>query len=370
MVAHGHRMIVTMASASAHPAPAATLIASTAPLYCKWLANTLDTQACIGVLHMLSTFDSLDHRGYDECRRYAESWCQLAEFLWDNRHRQLYSSRVEMVFPVGDDQETNCYWFEVVRACDLLLTTLLAELAQELHTVDLLRHSNSGDARYAEIVSRQLSLPWASAFARIRETIGVCHYVTYVAAERCPLLRKHAGLSMDRIRVGYEDLRVIGVWIKGRMLMTVPDEIDYKRAATFFSSAEWMHAHCLPAETLRSPEAQATIACFTQSIEYMRCECVLRQMAQAGKVGFAVAYARDHPPAAESDRRQIQGVLGSLKDSTERAGRKVALVPPKNSDLLLGWDQSTAVEQGLLRTGLDPLQAPLVASSRFRCLNG
>ena len=344
-------------------------LAGTAPLYCKWLSSALDTQACLKALQMMSSFDALDHRGYEECRRYAESWCQLAEFLWTNRNLQLYSSRVEMTFRVGKKQETNCYWFEVMRACDLLLTGLLQDLAHELHTADT---TQANDPRFAEVIARQLAIPWASAFTRIRETIGVCHYVSFVAAERCPLLQKHAATQMDFIRVGYEDLRIMGVWIKGRMLMTMPDEIDYKKAATYFSSAEWMEENCpVPLSALRvsayTTEAFTLVRCFVQSIEYMKCECVLRQMAQAGKAGFAVAYVRDHPLATESDRRQIQAVLRLINDSVDRAGRKIAsLVPPKNSDLLKGWDQSSAAEQGLLRTGINPLQAPLLGSSTFQ----
>jgi hypothetical protein len=302
--------------------------------YGKWLAHVLDVDGKYkSTINMLSTFDQLEYKGVDQCTRYAKVWCRLAEFLWTHRHLQLYSTRVEPMFRVDRTTSVNIYWFEVLRACDTLVTTTMQDLTRDLRMLDV-----TPTKAYAAVVEEDLAVvsSWDKPLQSIRNAIGVCNYTINVAANRCVFMHTYAGMQLQSVQERYQTLRIMGCWVQARRLMTTH---DYEVAQALFTTVGWMgeqNKHTVMA------------ACFLQSTSYLITICIIKRMVRAGKPGFAVAFAREAALVHASD-------CSSLADHIARLQPGDAVVPPKGSPLLKTW-KTHVIEKDILRQGSNALE--------------
>jgi hypothetical protein len=157
-------------------------------LYAQWLSKVvvLSDAKTAEMLSFMSSFDGLVYKNTGITLKYARAWCILSRFLYHHREQQLYSDKVQMLFLVAErKQQTDVYWFEVARACNLFAHEAMLNLVHQ----DLEIMRTMGDKQgYADTALRLADDVLATALSSIKVAIGICHYTLRVAALHCKIL--------------------------------------------------------------------------------------------------------------------------------------------------------------------------------------
>lgn len=311
-------------------------------VYAEWLSaiTTVDEPRIKSVLDFLSSFDTLKYTNANLHYDYAKWWCQLAQFLYDNREKQLYSDKLEMLFEVDElDKKTNIYWFEVLRACDLLTRVTISTLIKDLSLA-------TGLEGYAQLALMLPAARCASSLVSIRQTVGVCHYLIHVANVNCLYLSATCPQTMKIILKRYHTFRVIGAWLQG--LHQLVNAKDLIKAHQWFKTCESMTAG------LELTDAAEPIL---KSAAFFKFYALVHRFVADNKPGIAMAFIREAKKTAGSNFKSCVASLQSLvPDSSAIA------VPDSSSPLLR---VQVEVLDSVLLVGDSPLsRSPLFVLSQ------
>jgi hypothetical protein len=198
--------------------------------YSHWLRSIVDLKDkhSAEVVRFVSDFDALAYKSCPLLVQYARYWCLIADFLYENRTKQL-SSDVEILFVVAErNEKTNIYWFEVARACDMAGKEAIQTLVQWLGIIPVV------DAKtgYAEAGLGLSQKTLNNALDLVKEVVGLCHYTLVVAGETCKYFDRAPEL-MQSIKRRHLNLRVIGCWIAGMLELQFPPEIRVSETTAY-----------------------------------------------------------------------------------------------------------------------------------------
>ena len=303
--------------------------------YGKWLANVMDVDGKYrSVLSMLSGFDQLDYASIDDHYQYAQAWCNLAQFLWDNRQKQLYSTRVQPMFHIDAETTINIYWFEVLNACNGLLRSLFELLTRDMHLLEV-----SHTKLYTCVLQdHDGGINWLRLLTHIKQAIGICHFTIHIAAVRCIYIQTHAEALLADITQKYHTLRIIGAWIQANRMMEMK---QFEGAERLFATVEAL---------AQQRESASIAASCLQSTSYLKAACTIQRLAHQLKPGLAVGYGRH---MVNFKHRADQLRLSQLLDSIQCGPEDV--VPPKRSPLIQALPIKD-IDLDVLKKGSDPLK--------------
>lgn len=299
--------------------------ASIPGIYTQWLCNALDLSipSVSKTLDFLDRFEGLQYKNESIYYEYARNWCVLSSFLFNNKERQLCSSnKVKIWFEVPEKRNAvDVYWFEVVRACDLLATATMHTLVRDLDLVPA-----SLPSCYA---LHSLALPaarCAELLASLKRTIGVCSFVLQVAAVKCVYLRLTCPKALDSITRRYNTFRVVACWLYARHQLVV--ETKWSLALSAFATCEALGA------VLDTTPAAVPLY---QSLKLLQTYTLVHQSMQSLHRGVAQAHLRKgklqivNPTAAEC--KPLLDVLEVLVATTP--GAIPPAIPADDSPLLM-----------------------------------
>lgn len=308
-------------------------------LYVEWLSGILDTKNphTRRALDTISKYDGLAYKNDSLTYEYARLWCQLSKCLYDHRHEQLFSEKVNMQFYVPEvKQYTDVYWFEVLRACDMSTEATLNSLIQTLGLlIDTKQQS------HAQHVLNLTKEQGESTMLTIKGAIGLCSYVLKTAVIACPFLQNSCPSLLKTLRARYQTLRVIGFWLIGVQAIICK---EYHIAANWLSTAE---AVCKQHTTTKATELPMSTGKFL--VQYALLHVAIESKFHSTALG-RLREAKKLATVADTKE-----VIPSLEILTENHAKGLnAAVPQENSPLLRF---TPVLHTELLQKGTDPLVA-------------
>lgn len=319
--------------------------------YSHWLRSIVDLKdkPSSEVIGFLSGYDGMSYKSCHLLVKYAQYWCILSAFLYENRLKQL-ASDVEMLFVVDElGKKTDVYWFEVARACDMAGKEALETIVQWLGVIPVLDAKIS----YAETGLALSKKTLNNALSLVKEVVGLCHYTVVTAGETCKFFGMVPKL-MESIKRRYFNLRVIGCWIAGMAELQFPPElrISQKNDPTACDLFE------VCAEIAASDKDQlfASANLLSESCSILRSyACVKNAIDEGNKgcaKGFAKLCAKQHAKTNPALVARITAI--TLFENVIPA----PVVPPENSPLLK-IPSSVNKPAAPLVKGLSPLSQKL-----------
>ena len=291
-------------------------------VYSLWLGCILDLtdKPTSDMLQFMSSFDSLQHKSLGILLRYARCWCILSNFLYDNREKQLSSDKLQMLFCVEErQQDTDVYWFEVLRACGLLANETLLNVLQDMRILRCMAEKRS----FAEIALQLDDDLLSSALINIKWAIGICNYSLRVAALHCKSLQTNAPRVFAAVSLHYQCLRIMGCFIQAlHQLRTEGTAQDVTR---------WL---CTVEQIAKQHTGVGLIlSCVLESTQMLKLYAFAQQSLREGQRGLAMGFAGAAQQAASKSAHA--GFAQKLQEDMAPPPKAVAPpVPPSNSALL------------------------------------
>ncbi len=248
-------------------------------LYAQWLSKVVDLSdaKCVEMLDFMSSFCSLAYKNSGITMKYARCWCILSRFLYAHREQQLYSDKVQMTFLVPErKQQTDVYWFEVARSCDLLAQETMLNLVQDLSIMRAMAQ-NQG---YAETAINLSDDTLATAMSGIKSAIGICHYSLKVAALHCKVLTPSAPQLMADINLRYHSFRVMGCFVQGVYKLK---QKEAQEAANWLATAKMIG---------EKEEVTPAVAPLLHTIKLLVKYAFAHKALREGQRGVAIAHTR------------------------------------------------------------------------------
>lgn len=307
-------------------------------LYSQWLFSILDTEDAETkvALEFMSSFDKLEYRNANITLRYARYWCQLSKHLYARKEEQLVSEKVQMLFEVPEKKlRTDVYWFEVLRACDLLSAVTMENLVQELQIRASIQNNNEG---YAEVALQLDKATMAANLEHVKLAIGVCQYTLKTALLRCTCMREFAPEAVERVTRRYHGLRAIGCWLQGMYQLTVVH--NPKTAGDWFETSRDIAAkHATP----------DCVAPVVLSAGMLILYGLVTKALSDNERGLAQAYLQySKEPKKNNALLQKLQVLAKTP-----AGAPKPAIPEEGSVLLIS---SFTITENALENGISPLE--------------
>jgi hypothetical protein len=235
-------------------------------------------------------------------------------------------------------RSVDVYWFEVVRACDLLLQHTMHMLIQ---TLELLHDSKR--PCYAQRVLQLSQERCTDALSAIKKAIGVCHYTLSVANVQCIFLREACPDTLSKIRQRYHTLRVLGVWLHARQQLLVTR--DYTAAWNEFATCEAIAA---------AHETTAATKIIVRSSRLLRLYALVHRALRDKQYGVAQARIRDAKQELsdweQADSKPVFDLLIACIGAPDALS--LVAVPTKSSPLL---ELHVQIKMNALEIGLSPL---------------
>ena len=201
-----------------------------------WLSLILDTSKPLAskTLEEMSNFMNNDYHSVKSKINYAIQWCNLSNFLFRHRDKQLRAYKFEMMFEIPESTSyTNLYWFEVIRACEIASFAFLAELVNKLKLT-----TGTTDESFASSCM-QLSMSTREAFQlSLLSVIGCCNYVITEVTHNCIYAEQCSPLALADIKRRHHAMRIIGTWLVG--MHHWKDKENYKEAADWFFTCDML----------------------------------------------------------------------------------------------------------------------------------
>lgn len=306
-----------------------------------WLSDCIDVNVSITkqTLDEMDEFRNQNKKTFIAHYLYARGWCNLSNFLYANKDKDLYSTCPNMSFEVPEKQSSvNVYWFEVLRAADMLNLISMSDIIRDLRL-------GTAKESYAAIAPTLNKDKCTTASQHIRLAIGVCKYLLSDACSNCPLLEINCPETIKLTKRRYKTFRVIGSWLQAWHFLF--EEKNYTQAHKWFVTCER-----LSVATIDSVDITDAALPMLHSCGFLKVYCLAYKALGDNSKGVAIAHLRK---ARAISNGKFEGMLEELTMRTTISLGEIAPAVPDDTHPLV----CIKVEPVLtaLLCGKDPLNA-------------